>query len=71
MIDKGTDMTYDDCIKEFDTMLEDMLVVPTNSGLTSVEIIIIFLFATALFVVFAVFVIRYFVRRRLAYASRS
>jgi hypothetical protein len=64
-------MTYDDCIKEFDTMLLDMLVVPTNSGLTSVEIIIIFLFATALFVVFAVFVIRYFVRRRLAYAFRS
>ena len=71
MIEAGTDMTYDDCIKEFDTMLEDMLVVPTNSGLTSVEITIIFLFATALFVVFAVFVIRYFVRRRLAYASRS
>jgi hypothetical protein len=71
MIEAGTDMTYDDCIKEFDTMLQDMLVVPTNSGLTSVEITIIFLFATALFVVFAVFVIRYFVRRRLAYASRS
>lgn len=64
MIESGTDMTYDDCIEAFSNTLDTRLTLPVNSSLSSTEVVIIFLFGSALFLVLCVIVIKFFINRR-------
>ena len=68
MIDEGTDMTYDDCIKTFDAKLDTRLQLPVNSGLTSTEIVIVFVFGSVLFALICIIVAKHFIKRRGLYA---
>ena len=68
MIEEGNDMTYDDCILAFDEKLDARLVTPVNSGLTSTEVVMIFVFGSAIFALVCVIVARHFIKRRGQYA---
>jgi hypothetical protein len=72
MIEAGNDMTYDDCISTFSSNLEAKLVIPVSPNLTSTEVIVVLVFASAVFALVCVIVARHIIiKRRAHYATGS